>query len=89
MELITVGGVLNSVCETEYEDFHRRYIHDFIRLSHRANHKNKEHEKQENEVILLLGFGRNLLLTHMHAVHVHSCPIALTFFVLSATSGLD
>ncbi len=44
-----VGRVLNLVCQYDYEDFYKKYLHDFVRIVHRCNHTKPEKNVQEYE----------------------------------------
>ncbi len=44
-----VGRVLEQVDQCDYEDFYKKYLHDFVRTVHRCNHTKPEQKIQEYE----------------------------------------
>lgn len=70
VEPTPIGEILVSVEGTECEEFYRNYLHDFIRLVHKCNHKDREYEIQEYEVRKLFTFNLRLMLVRMLGLYL-------------------
>ncbi len=44
-----VCRVLEQVDQHDYEDFYKKYLHDFVRIVHQCNHTKPEQKIQEYE----------------------------------------
>ena len=53
MEATNIGEILCAVNEMDYEDFYKKYLHDFCRLAHSCKHKNLNDVDQEYEVFFV------------------------------------
>ena len=67
VEPTPIGEILVSVDGVECEEFYRNYLHDFIRLVHKCNHKDREYELQEYEVRKGLRYLLHYVETHFGA----------------------
>lgn len=47
-----IGAVLKRVDGTDSNNFYQRYLHDFVRLVHKCNHKQDDDQNREYEVSL-------------------------------------
>ena len=54
LEPTAIGGVLSVVDDNNYEDFYKKYLHDFVRLSHSCKHKQQEYDNQEYKVSCII-----------------------------------
>ena len=50
MSQTAIGDVLDSVVETECEQFFQHYLHDFVRSVHRCYHKQQKSKNLEYKV---------------------------------------
>ncbi len=50
VEPTKIGAVLGEVKHWDGETFYRYYLHDFVRLVHKNQHKDKKNEIREYEV---------------------------------------
>ena len=49
-----VGAILESVDSDNYEDFYKRYLHDFVMGMHRCKHKSSDLTAMELQVSIIL-----------------------------------
>ena len=50
MEPTAIGEILGPIEGVECEDLYKKYLHDFVRLVHKCNHKDQDYEIQEYDV---------------------------------------
>lgn len=55
VQTTSIYDVLAKVKESDSKDFFRNYLHDFVRLVHRCDHRDKGHQNKEYWVSLIYG----------------------------------
>lgn len=73
LEHTTIGEAISQVEDISCENFYKRYLHDFVRLAHKCNHKNPTHESQEYEVIINI-------MDFVCVCVIHHCPMCMSLY---------